>query len=460
LAETPVKNGISQLAASTIVKGTKTRSAQQIAESVEHVGGSIGATSGNNSFSVAVEVMRDDLPLGMQILSDVLLNATFPEGEVALEKDSQLAAIKAEDDQITSTARNLLKPRLYGDHPYALRTTGTPESVAKLSSADLKAYRDKIVTGKNGVLSIFGAVNPEEVLALAKKDFGILPSGELALEHPPVSSPLKDSVEASAERQKQQAVIMRGFLGTTVEAADRPVLELIEEASSDLGSRFFIRIREKLGLAYFVGASNSNGLAPGAFVFYLGTDPKKVDLAKREFNDEIDKLSNDGLSQVELDRAKAKLLGAEAIRRAQRLPECVPPTNYSVLASITTRCARPRSKRCPLRTPSALPTNTSETPRALRLSSAHQHPSRQSPFTTLPKSPRSDFSITHYKPYYLKIYGRNPAIHQLRRPHPALHRTCDDECPAGRPLPGSDGASLLREGRGQPRSCQDVHRPP
>ena len=314
LAETPEKNGISQLAASTIVKGTKTRSAQQIAESVEHVGGSIGATSGNNSFSVAVEVMRDDLPLGMQILSDVLLNATFPEGEVALEKDSQLAAIKAEDDQITSTARNLLKPRLYGDHPYALRTTGTPESVAKLSSADLKAYRDKLVTGKNGVLSIFGAVNPKDVLSLAKKDFGILPSGELALEHPPVSSPLKDSVVASAERQKQQSVIMRGFLGTTVEAADRPVLELIEEASSDLGSRFFVRIREKLGLAYFVGASNSNGLAPGAFVFYLGTDPKKVDLAKHEFNDEIDKLSNDGLTQVELDRAKAKLLGAEAIR--------------------------------------------------------------------------------------------------------------------------------------------------
>jgi len=314
LAEIPEKNGVSQLAASTIVKGTRTRTAQQIAESVEHVGGSIGATSGNNSFSVAVEVMKDDLPLGMQILSDVLLNATFPEGEVALEKDSQLASIKAEDDQITTTARNLLKPRLYGSHPYALRTTGSPETVSKLSSSDLKAYRDKLVVGKNGVLTIFGAVNPDEVLALAKKEFGALPSGEISLAQPPVSSPLKESVETSAERQKQQSVIMRGFLGTTIIAVDRPALELIEEASSDLGSRFFVRIREKLGLAYFVGASNSTGLAPGAFVFYLGTDPKKVDLAKHEFNDEIDKLAAEGLTQVELDRAKAKLLGAEAIR--------------------------------------------------------------------------------------------------------------------------------------------------
>jgi len=314
LAETPEKNGVSQLVASTIVKGTKTRTAQQIAESVEHVGGSIGASSGNNSFSVAVEVMKDDVSLGMQILSDVLLNATFPEDEVAREKDSQLAAIKAEDDQITTTARNLLKPRLYGNHPYALRTTGSPETLPKLTSTDLKAYRDRLVVGKNGVLTIFGAVKPDEVLALAKTDFGTLPSGELALTKPPVSSPVAESIETFAERQKQQSVIMKGFLGTTIDAADRPALELIEEASSDLGSRFFVRIREKLGLAYFVGASNSTGLAPGAFVFYLGTDPKKVDLAKHEFNDEIDKLASEGLTQVELDRAKAKLFGAEAIR--------------------------------------------------------------------------------------------------------------------------------------------------
>ena len=154
----------------------------------------------------------------------------------------------------------------------------------------------------------------DEALELAKKDFGSLPSGTLALTNPPVATQLSASVEAKAEMRKQQAVIMKGYLGTTINNADRPALELIEEASSDLGSRFFVRIREKLGLAYFVGASNSTGLAPGAFVFYLGTRPDKVDLARHEFDDEISKLASDGLTQVELDRAKAKLLGAEAIR--------------------------------------------------------------------------------------------------------------------------------------------------
>lgn len=314
LAETPEKNGLSQLLASTVIKGTRTRTAQQIAETIEHVGGSIGAGAGNNSFSVSVDVMRDDFALGMQILSDVVANATFPESEVALEKASQLAAIKAEDDQITAVARNLLKPLLYGNHPYALRGNGSPETVTNLTSADLKAFRDRLFVGRNGVLSIFGAVNSKQALEIAKKDFGSLPAGEQALVTPPVAPPLQASVETSAERQKQQAVVMKGFLGTSIDGKDRPALELIEEASSDLGSRFFNRIREKLGLAYFVGASNSTGLAPGAFVFYLGTDPKKVTLAKSEFNDEIAKLASEGLTQEELDRAKAKLLGSEAIR--------------------------------------------------------------------------------------------------------------------------------------------------
>ena len=314
LAETPEKNGVSQLLASTIVKGTKKRTAQQIAESLEHVGGSIGAGAGNNSISVSVEVMKEDFTLGMEVLADVVANATFPESEVALEKDSQLAAIKAEDDQITAVARNLLKPRLYGSHPYGFRVNGSPETVSKLAPSDLKDFRDRLVSGRNGVLSIFGDVDPKKALELATSDFGSLPSGDRLLMTPPVAAALAESQTASAERQKQQAVVMRGYLGTSLDGADRPALELIESASSDLGSRFFNRIREKLGLAYFVGASNSTGLAPGAFVFYLGTDPKKVDLAKSEFTEEIGKLAEEGLTQEELDRAKSKVLGAEAIR--------------------------------------------------------------------------------------------------------------------------------------------------
>jgi zinc protease len=81
-----------------------------------------------------------------------------------------------------------------------------------------------------------------------------------------------------------------------------------------MASRFFHRIREELGLAYFVGASQMMGFAPGIFTFYLGTDPAKVDLVRKNFDEEIAALASDGLTEAELVRAKKKLIGSEAIR--------------------------------------------------------------------------------------------------------------------------------------------------
>lgn len=77
--------------------------------------------------------MQPDVKRGLGLLADVLLNPAFPEKEIALEKESQLAGIKAEDEEVTSVARNLLKANLFGSHPYGLRGSGTPETIAKLT---------------------------------------------------------------------------------------------------------------------------------------------------------------------------------------------------------------------------------------------------------------------------------------------------------------------------------------
>lgn len=314
LAETAADNGITPLLASTILKGTSTRSAAQIAEQIESVGGSISSDSGYNSFLVAVEVMKPDLALGLNLLSDVLLHPTFPDGEVDLEKKSQLAAIKAEQEQITAVARDTTRAKLFGSHAYGRSRLGSPESVAAISPEALRAFHQAYAVGANGVISVFGDVKAEDVVKLVEKDLASLPKGALALTSPPAPTPPTETVRVTEERDKQQAVVMIGYPGVNVLDPDRPVLELINEASNDLGSRFFDRIREKLGLAYFVGAGNFNGLAPGSFVFYLGTDPKKVDQVTKEFTSEIDKLAAEGLTPEELIRAKKKLLGSEAIR--------------------------------------------------------------------------------------------------------------------------------------------------
>jgi zinc protease len=106
---------------------------------------------------------------------------------------------------------------------------------------------------------------------------------------------------------------MVGYRGVDIFSKDRHALELIDEASSDLGSRFFIRIREQMGLAYYVGASQFQGLVPGLFAFYLGTDPQKIEPVKTALLDEIRKLASDGLTSEELARAKKKLIGQQQI---------------------------------------------------------------------------------------------------------------------------------------------------
>ena len=314
LAETRETNGITRLYSQALLKGTKTRTAEQLADEIEGVGGGIGSESGNNSFTVSVEVMEPDLALGVEILADVLLHPTFPEREVELEKSTQLAGIKADEEQVTSVARNLVRANLFGAHPYALRNLGTPESVRGITAGQLREFHSTFVCASNGVISIFGDVKAGDIVALFEKHLAALPAGQLAFES--VERPLRPAGVAPAKvhLDKQQAVLMIGYQGASVKDPDRIALELISEASSDLGSRFFNRIREKLGLAYFVGAAQFCGLAPGAFLFYLGTDPQKVGPVTDEMRSEIADLAANGLTEEELGRARAKLIGAEAIR--------------------------------------------------------------------------------------------------------------------------------------------------
>jgi zinc protease len=314
LAEVRDTNGITRLFSRALLKGTTNRTAEQIADAIEGVGGGIGADSGNNSFSVSVEVMKPDLNLGVELLSDVLLNPNFPEREVELEKRTQIAGIKAEEEQVTSVARNMVRENLFGAHPYGLRNLGSPDSVGAITAEQLRKFHKNHVCARNGVISVFGDVKASEVVALFEKYFAEMPSGSLAFEE--VDKPKRPSgiAPVSAHMDKQQAVLMIGFQGASVNDPNRIALELIGEASSDLGSRFFNRIREQMGLAYFVGAAQFSGLAPGAFLFYLGTDPQKIEPVTREMRAEIADLASSGLTEEELVRAKAKLLGGEAIR--------------------------------------------------------------------------------------------------------------------------------------------------
>ncbi|MGA2241927.1 MAG: pitrilysin family protein [Verrucomicrobiota bacterium] len=314
LAETSEDNGISQLTSRMLLKGTSHRSARDIATEIETVGGSIDSYGGNNSFGVNLETLSSDFTTGLDLFADVLLHPVFPADALEREREVQIADIYAQKDNLLKSASLNMRRALFGSTSYGLDSTGMEETVAKLKAGSLKSFHKKLATPNNCVLAIFGDVNTAEVKAAVETVFGGWKPGQNP-EFRTRNSELKESKRIEETRDKKQAVIVIGFPGTTMHDEDRFALELIQESCSDLGSRLFLRIREQLGLAYYVGAQQFAGLVPGYFAFYAGTEPSKAAQVEQEILKEAGLLRTEGLTAEELKRTKAKTIGQKKIAR-------------------------------------------------------------------------------------------------------------------------------------------------
>ena len=313
------------------------------------VGGSIDSYGGNNSFGVNAEVLSGDFATGLDLLADVLLNPVFPADALEREREVQIAGISADKDNLLKSASLAMRRALFGNSGYGLDATGREEAVANLKAASLKSFHKKLAAPNNCVLAIYGDVKTAEVKSAVEKLFGHWKSSDAANEPiripPDTPPPLMQRVEEI--RDKKQAVLVIGFPGTTMHDEDRYALDLIQESCSDLGSRLFLRIREQLGLAYYVGAQNFAGLAPGYFAFYAGTEPAKAVQVEQEFLKEAELLRTEGLTAEELKRAKAKLIGQKKIARQDLgiSPPRPRSTNFTASATSarnwTTRNTRP-----------------------------------------------------------------------------------------------------------------------
>ena len=315
LAETAENNGTTTLLAKLLIKGTTTRNAEKIATEIESVGGHIDSYGGNNSFGVNAEVLSDDFATGLNLLADVILNPVFPADELAREVEVQVASIQARRDELLKSASLAMRRALFGNIGYGLDSLGTEESITKLQPADLKAFHQKFAVPNNCVLAIFGDVKIGAVRAAVEKAFANWKTGG-DFQHPTSNIQHPTSNRVTEFRDKKQAVLVIGFPGTTIHSDDKYALDLLQECCSDLGSRLFLRIREQLGLAYYVGAQNFAGLAPGYFAFYTGTEPAKAAQVETELLKEAELLRTEGLTAEELKRAKAKIIGGKKIARA------------------------------------------------------------------------------------------------------------------------------------------------
>jgi zinc protease len=315
LAESPRNNGLTQLVSKMLLQGTRRRNAEQIAVVIESVGGSIDSFGGNNSFGVSAEVMSGDFKTGFDVFSDALLNPSFPAAALERERGIQLELIRAQRDHLLQSCNQAMRKGLFGGTGYGLDPMGSETSVGPLGIADLAAFYKKMAVPANCVLAIFGDIAESDAKAAVQKAFGRWNAGPFEIP-PRVPAPGLTGIKRVVEtRDKKQAVIVVGFRGLTVQDPDRYALELLQEGCSDLGSRLFLRVREKLGLAYYVGAQHFPGLAPGYFSFYAGTAPEAVERVEQELFNEAALLRTEGFTAEELARCKAKVIGQKKIAR-------------------------------------------------------------------------------------------------------------------------------------------------
>ena len=311
-SENPAQNGLNQLFATTLTKGTTTRSADEIAASLESLGANISATAGNNALLVQAAGLSADTPAILAIFADAILHPTFPADVIHREKASQLAALEEALTDPLHRCFQQLRHSHFAGHGYALDSLGTPESLREIGTHALAAHHARHFCAANLTLAIAGDFDPHTLIELLESHFKNLPIGE---KWNPPTSITAGGITATATLPKKQAVLAIGYPGTHVLSPDKHALAFLQEHSSDMAGPLFGRIREELGLAYRVGATQFLGFDQGLFTFYLATSPEQIDLATAELKKEIAKIAAEGIPADTFERVRSTILSAAALQQ-------------------------------------------------------------------------------------------------------------------------------------------------
>ena len=294
--------GITPLLAELLTRGNNGLNAAQLAEEVDSRGGSLSSFSGWNSFGLQARCLSRDVPFFIQQTAACLLTPTLPADELEKQRALQLAAIRQQREQPMFIAQEKLQALLFPGHPYRWMSSGTPETVAAITRDDLEAYLSRHRVAGNIALAVFGDVKAETARELAEKYFGSVPPGEPP---PPPSVPPTPVLPARAEQTepRQQTILLTGFPGMDVLDPRSDTLSVLQDVLSGLSSDLGLEVRDRRGLAYFVGATDRQGLQPGLFTLYAGVRPDTLAETERLMAEQIQRLRETGPREDEFRRA-------------------------------------------------------------------------------------------------------------------------------------------------------------
>ncbi len=306
-------SGISNFVAEMLTKGTKKRSAIQIARESEAVAGHLDGFAGRNSIGVYGEFLSKHFDKGLDLLSDVLLHPAFRKGELGKKRRDIFTALRLQEDNLAQLAFVELAKTLFLKHPYRLNLQGTRETVAALDGEDLEKYHRRQAVPGNLVISVVGDVSTEEAVEKVYRHFGEMRSGRFKAPQVSPEPRINKPRTKEIDRKKEQAHIVLGFLGVRVTDKDRYPLTVLNAILSGQGGRLFLELRDKMSLAYSVTSFSQEGVDPGSLGVYIGTSPEKVNTAIEAIKKELYKVQDRKAGKAELERAKKFVTGTYEI---------------------------------------------------------------------------------------------------------------------------------------------------
>lgn len=315
LNELPDEHGLAHLTGACLDEGTRRRSAAELAEAVENIGGALTAAAGGASIqSPAEEAAR-----AVRLLRECVTEPAFPAREVRRVQHEIVADIEAELEDPRDVARRRFHALVYGEHPFARPVQGTPEAIERYRPADLRRFHRKWFVPAGAIAAIAGPMEPAEGLDLLAKAFrsfrgrAVEPPGAVAPSRP------ERRVEEHIPMPREQTHVFLGHVGVRRDDADYYALLVMDHvlgSGPGFTSRITRRLRDDMGLCYSVFATITRdaGKEPGAFTAYIGTSAEHRKAAIAAFREEIARIRTTLPSAAELADVQEYLTGSFVLR--------------------------------------------------------------------------------------------------------------------------------------------------
>jgi len=303
--------GVSHLLEHMVFKGTERRNARQLAMALEVRGGSLDAYTSRDHTSFQAHVLDEDLPLAVDVLTDLVRRPLLRREDLELERNVVLEEISGVEDTPDDLVFEIHSRTLWPEHPYGYSILGTPDTVAALGASDLKDVHRGGYYPANCVVAAAGNVDHDQVLASLEREGWFEPDAAGRPARPAADpEPARRGVRRAVERDTAQVHIVLGTDTFGSRDPRRYALALLTNAmGGGMSSRLFQRVREELGLAYAIFAYQHFYQGTGQLGVYIGTAPATAERAEAEIRSELAKVAREGLSAQELEDGKRQLKG-------------------------------------------------------------------------------------------------------------------------------------------------------